>query len=150
VPALHARAIALSRRDRPQAAIEDLDRALHLSPNHERSLALAVNLLGSTDRRGHAAELANRLVALNPWVAEYHVMLARIHAVRREWPEVLQACRTALRLDPTNLPARMALILAARQLGDQALVRSEARTYLQLDASDAERRIVEAWLREAR
>ena len=44
----------------------------------------------------------------------------------------------------------MALILAARQLGDKALVRSEARTYLQLDASGAERRIVEAWLREAR
>jgi len=150
VPTLHARAIALSRRSRPREAIEDLDRALRLSPNHELSLALAVNLLGSTDRRDRAAELADRLVALNPWVAEYHVMRARLHAMKREWPEVTQACRAALRLDPTNLPARLALLLAARQLGDRALLRSEASAYLQLDPSDAERRIVETWLREAR
>jgi hypothetical protein len=150
VPTLHARAIALSRRNRPREAIEDLERALLLSPNHELSLALEVNLLASANRRDDAAELADRLVALNPWVAEYQVMRARIRAMRREWPEVMKASRAALRLDPTNLPARMALILAATQLGDRALVRSEASAYLQFDAGAAERRIVEAWLRQAR
>lgn len=150
VPALHARAVALSRRSRNEEAIEDLDRALGLSPDHERSLALAVDLLASANRRDRAAELADRLVALNPWAAEYQVMLARVHATRREWPEVVRACRAALRLDATNMPARLVLILAARQLGDKALIRSEAGAYLQLDPGDSARRVVEAWLREAR
>lgn len=148
--ALYARAIALSRRNRPEEAIEDLDRVLRLFPNRERSLALEVNLLASLDRSDKAVERADRLVALNPWFAEYHVLRARVHAVRREWPEVVRASRTALHLDPTNLKARMALILAARQLGDRDLVRSEASAFLQFDAGAAERRIVEAWLREAR
>jgi hypothetical protein len=54
-----------------------------------------------------------------------------------QWPLAIEACRSALRLDPTNLAARRLLIVGAVMTGDRALARTEYQAYLGFKPSDA-------------
>ncbi|MFO0890992.1 MAG: multiheme c-type cytochrome [Isosphaeraceae bacterium] len=148
--ALQAKIIALTLRGRRTEAIAAAQAALSLSPDHERTLALIVPLLGGAGRRDEAIALSRRLQAVNPLVSEYKVVLARLLAQAGRWSEATEVCRQAIGLNPLDLTARYVLIKAALEMGDRALARSEAETYLRFDLDEGERETIRRWLETVR
>jgi cytochrome c-type biogenesis protein CcmH/NrfG len=95
-------------------------------------------------RRDEALDFGRRLLAVDPWVARYHLSMAQIFTrgddwrpAAGDWRPAIDACRAALRLDPTNLEARRLLIVGAATTGDLPLARDEFRIYLGFDPPDA-------------
>lgn len=70
-------------RERHAAALPDLERALELSPRHTGALTGQALTLMALGRPGEAAVALRRALALNPWLAERH-LLPQLEALEEE------------------------------------------------------------------
>jgi tetratricopeptide (TPR) repeat protein len=144
VAARDALTTALALQDRPADALKVAQTVLTLEPRRERVLDLAMVLASQLQERDLALEFGRRTLAVDPWVSRYHLSMAQVYTrgddwrpAKGQWPPAIDACRAALKLDPTNLEARRLLIVGAVMTGDLTLARSEYRTYLAFDPPDA-------------
>jgi hypothetical protein len=140
-----ALATILAVQNRSAEALRAAKAVLTLEPNRERVLDLAMVLASRLHLRDDALEFGRRTLAVDPWVAKYYLSMAQVYSrgvdwrqAGGQWRPAIEACRTALRLDPTNLKARSLLIAGAVMTGDLTLARDEARTYLGFNPPDAE------------
>jgi Flp pilus assembly protein TadD len=86
-----------------------------------------------------ALAFARRALTVDPSASAHHLALAQLSAQRRAWPEAVDACRAALRLNPADLSARRLLVLSLVQLGDRSAARAESQIYLGFDPPDRDR-----------
>jgi tetratricopeptide (TPR) repeat protein len=105
---------------------------------------------GSPEFR-EAARAAERAVQLKPDLLPAHNLLAKIDDMRGDTAAVIQQCREALRLDPSDQSALFRLMRAVSKTGDtstaQALMRQVAEQHEHARAEESERlryKIVEA------
>jgi hypothetical protein len=139
-----ALATALELQGRPAEALTAAKALLAREPGREHALELAMVAASHLRRRDEALDFGRRLLAVDPWVARYHLSMAQIFTrgddwrpAGGDWRQAIDACRAVLRLDPTNLEARRLLIIGAATTGDLPLARDEFRIYLGFDPPDA-------------
>jgi Cytochrome c554 and c-prime len=140
-----ALAFVLASQNRFDEALKVASGVLAFEPRRERVLDLAMVLASQRHDRALALDFGRRTLAVNPWLARYHLSMAQIYTrgddwrpAKGQWQPAIDACRAALKLDPTNLEARRLLIVGAVMTGDLTLARSQYRTYLGFDPPDAE------------
>jgi len=143
--ACDALATALALQDRSAEALTAAKAVLALEPRRERALELAMVLASQLHRRDEALDFGRRTLAVDPWVARYHLSMAQLYTrggdwrpAGGNWRPAIDACRAALRLAPTNLEARRLLIVGAVMTGDLPLARGEFRIYLGFEPPDAD------------
>ncbi len=110
VPARAALAEVQAAQGRPREALAACEEALARAPRHEATLATAAALLQGLGKPQEAADYWRRAAEVNPWNSSYHTGLARALADRRDWAAAVEACRTAVRIDPASLQARALLV----------------------------------------
>jgi tetratricopeptide (TPR) repeat protein len=138
LPALEARACALWFLGRPKAAAEAYEAVLARSPEREVALAEMAQLASALHNHEAAIGYWQRVVAVNPWYSRYHYQLALVLAERQRWKEAVQACKTALRLNPANQETRYLLIGCLIRLGDKDQARTEFATLGALNPEEKE------------
>ena len=103
--ALHALAFAELKLDEPEAAIQNLGRAMVLAP---QNLTLAVSMadakLKEKDTKG-AEEVLKKASQDSPKSAEAAFFLGRFYGSQNRWPEAEQQFNRALSLDHQNADA---------------------------------------------
>lgn len=81
-------------------AIQYMDRALKLAPEHGGVLSNATNFMLSFGDPRKALDLANRLVALDPLRGINYIVQAGVLFVLRDYPRAIASNRKALELSP--------------------------------------------------
>jgi predicted CXXCH cytochrome family protein len=139
-----ALATALELQGRPAEALTAAKAVLEAEPGREHALELAMVAASQLRRRDEALGFGRRLLAVDPWVARYHLSMAQIltrgddwRPAGGDWRQAIDACRAVLRLEPTNLEARRLLVVGAATTGDMTLARDELRIYLGFEPPDA-------------
>jgi tetratricopeptide (TPR) repeat protein len=107
--------------------------ALNREPNRESALAGAAFLAARGGRRDEAIAFWRRALAISPWRVDYHTELALVLFQARDWRGAAQACREALRLNPTHIGVRKLLVRCALHLRDLETARTEFQTLLGFD-----------------
>ncbi|HZW33875.1 MAG TPA: tetratricopeptide repeat protein, partial [Isosphaeraceae bacterium] len=93
-------------------------------------------------RNDLALASARRLIAMNPWRADYHHLAALVLTEDRAWSAVIDACRASIRLNADDVEIRLLLVQALVRTGDMQAARAEFEIVLRHDPSraDAHRR----------
>jgi hypothetical protein len=138
VPAMEAKAHLLWMQGDTVEARATFQSALRSAPDHERILEMSAVLAQTLGRRDEALSLLRRAVALNPYCADYHRRLARLHADIGDWPEAGRSAQAALRLDMSLLETRLILIESLRRAGDRASAEAEFLRLLAFDPPNVE------------
>jgi Flp pilus assembly protein TadD len=84
-----------------------------------------------------------RAVKVNPWIWEYRHSLAKLLALRQDWPEALRECEAARALHPTNEPTLTLLISCLLRCGKKEQAQREFEKLLALNP--AEEKVLRAW-----
>jgi hypothetical protein len=139
-----ALASALAFQGKSADALNVTKAILEREPGRERLLELAMVLASNLHRPDEALDFGRRLLHVDPWISRYHLSMAQLYTrgndwqpAKGQWPPAIAACRSALRLDPTNLAARRLLIVGAVLTGDETLASSEYHAYLSFNPPDA-------------
>jgi Flp pilus assembly protein TadD len=138
VPAREAESYALWLCGVPEDALAAYEALLAQEPERERALADAARLAAQLGRRDAAVEFGRRAVRVNPYNPEYHALLARALTESGRAAEAADEARAAIRLDPTDVATRQALITAAVRGGDPDLARREFDDLLALRPPDSD------------
>jgi Flp pilus assembly protein TadD len=129
VPVLKAKGTALARQGRAAEALKTFEELLALVPRHEEALTWAGSLAEQRGPPERAEAYWRRAVEVNPYLADYHLGLARVLARRRQWEQAAQEASTASRIDPTRLDARRLLLFCYLRLGKREQARAEWEAY---------------------
>jgi tetratricopeptide (TPR) repeat protein len=108
--AMEARADALAMLIRPREALAAYEAVLTRSPRRELALVGAVQVASELRQWEQALDYARRLVAINPWIPDYHRNLAVLLAQQQRWDETQTQCQAWIRIDPMNADARIVWI----------------------------------------
>ncbi len=138
VLAMEAKAHLLWMQSYPVEARDVFQSALRTAPDQERILETSAILAQTLGRRDEALSLLRRVVALNPYCADYHRRLAQLHAEAGDWPAAGRSARTALGLDMSLIETRLILIESLRRAGDRAGAEAEFRRLLAFNPPNAE------------
>jgi Flp pilus assembly protein TadD len=136
LPAWEAAGLALGQLGRAEEGLAALRSALAKAPTQESALARAAALAAQVGRREEAIAYWRRAIAINPWLSYYHAELALQYSLRHDWRQAAEACRQALRLNPSNVAVRRLLVECSFRLGDLQAARVEFETVLGFDPSD--------------
>jgi predicted CXXCH cytochrome family protein len=136
LPACHFRGDALWTHGRAEDALEVYESVLAQEPRRELSLNRAAALALRLKRPDLAETYARRSLEVNPWRWQTYHDLATAHVLRQDWGGAAEACRQALKVQPTSLPCRSLLIACHLRLGDGHRARAEFETYLLLHPPD--------------
>ena len=79
-----------------------------------------------------------RLLAVNPWQAHYHVDYGRLLLRRRQWTAAADAGRSALRINPAHVRARQILIEALLRAGERDQAQREFEALLAVTPPERE------------
>jgi Flp pilus assembly protein TadD len=148
VAAREAQGLSLALLGRSAEAFAALEATLALDPVRERVLAATTAQAARLGRHEEALALARRTLDVNPWVSDYHLRMAALLAQRGEWRPAIDACLSALHLNPANLSVRRLLITCYLRQGDTTRARAECRTLIGFDPPD--RPQLERWLAGSR
>jgi Flp pilus assembly protein TadD len=77
-----------------------------------------------------------RAIKISPWRADYQAELGPLYFKIRDWRSAAEACREALRLDPTNLVVRHFLVRSELHLGNVEAARRELQILLGFNPPD--------------
>jgi hypothetical protein len=129
-------AYALGSLGRDAEAMTAFQRSLSAEPARESALVGAAYLSVKMDRRQDAIAYWQRVIAVNPWRSDYHGELALAYFHERRWRASADACRAALRLNPSWVEVRKWLVRCLLAMGDSEAARSELETVLAFDPPD--------------
>jgi Flp pilus assembly protein TadD len=107
--------------------------ALQLAPNRENVLVDLGQLNQRIGQRAAAVGYLQRAVAVNPYISSYHAGLAQLYGSLGEWAKSVEACQSALRLNPADWETRMMLVMAYLRTGDRQRAQAEFEEFVQLD-----------------
>jgi tetratricopeptide (TPR) repeat protein len=134
--AWEAKGSALALQRRMTEALAAFETALANAPERETALAQAVLLAEALGQRDKSVAYLRRLIAVNPWIAEYHYKLSELLSRRGAWQDAFEECEMALRLNPNHDPTRILFITCCVRCGKQDLARSELQTLVALNPKD--------------
>jgi Flp pilus assembly protein TadD len=123
-------------RGHPVDGLAACEKVLTMVPGRETTLFLAATLASSLKRWDAARSYAERAVKVNPWMWEYHEMLARAYAQAGDWTGAAAACRRALELNPSSVPVRSLLMTSYLRTGNKEAARAEFEVYLKFVPAD--------------
>jgi Flp pilus assembly protein TadD len=146
VAAWEAKGTALAVQGRPKEAMAAFETALAKAPKRESTLDFAAELAEKMGRATDAITYLKRLRVVNPWMWEYRYRLCRLLAQRREWQSALDEGDAALRLNLTNEPTRILVVLCCLRCGKEDRARYELQTLLALNPR--KERALRAWFTE--
>ena len=109
-PAWEAKGTVLWLLGRREESLSAFRTALAMAPNREETLVATATRAAQSGKRDEALSDFARAIAINPFRADYHQVVALIHSQRQEWNPAIEASRDSLRLNPSNHEARMLLI----------------------------------------
>jgi tetratricopeptide (TPR) repeat protein len=115
----------LGRLRRPAEGLAAYKKAVAQEPTRQIALEGAAYLSFESVRYKDSIEFWKQAIAVNPWRSDYHVEIAAAALQLRDWRAAAQACRDALRLNPTLVPARKWLVQCELELGNVGAARSE-------------------------
>jgi hypothetical protein len=137
VAAGEARGYALWTLGRLAEARQAMEQTLARAPRREVALYDAVRLMITLNQSDAALRYCRRLLEVSPGDDRGHALLAKLLADRGRWPEALRACRTALRLDPSSVGARMVLVAWHLHRGNKKHARAEFELLLAMRPANA-------------
>jgi len=132
-PALEAKGTVLWLLGRRQESLSAFQAPLAQTPNDEGSLVAAGTRAARLARREEALDDFRRAIAINPWRADYHQVVALLYFERGEWNAAIEAAGDSLRLNPSNHEARMLLIESLLRLDRRSEARREFEILLAHD-----------------
>ena len=94
------------------------------------------SLSSQAGRHQDAIDYWQRAIAVNPWRSGYFTELARVELQLRDWRAAAEACRQALRLNPSSLQVRKWLVQCYLHLGNVEAARREFEILLGFDPPD--------------
>jgi tetratricopeptide (TPR) repeat protein len=118
-----ARGRALERLGRSHEALASFQVGLQLDPGSESLLLDVANRQLLAGETVAALPLLHRLIAINPWRADYHTLLATGLSNSRDWKAAAEACRAALALNAFDTDARVMLVRALFEAHDRGAER---------------------------
>lgn len=127
---------ALGTLGRAADGLAVLESVLKDAPDRESARVNAALLAGRSDATDRAIEHWQRAITLNPLPSAYHASLALQLNRAGRWAEAIDASRRALRLNPSSLPAWMALIEAEARSGSPDRARADYNRMLEFDPPD--------------
>jgi Flp pilus assembly protein TadD len=132
LPAWRAKAQALALLDRRTEALAAYETSLSQEEESEVALQGAAMLAEQLGRTEVATTYWRRAVAVDPWQPAYRASLAQLLVRQGAWAEAGPHLEAWLRLDPSNVEARMLLARYWLRCGDRARARAELATIEQL------------------
>src|SRR5207244_4838372 len=136
VAAWEAKGGALSLQGRMTESLAAFETALANAPEREIALAQAAVVAEAIGRPDKCLDYLRRLVAVNPWISEYHYKLSELLSRRSEWQNALDECETALRLNPSHEPTRILFITCCLRCGKKDRAWSELQTLVALNPKE--------------
>ena len=136
--AWQARGYALWQQNIKEEARVSFESALRLAPEHETTLTFAASLAAELGQHDNAIALWQRALAANPWTARSHYELARLFALRLQWPKAAEEANAVLRLNPFHLEARKLLVVCYQQMRKKTQARAEFDRLIELNPPDQE------------
>ena len=107
-----------------------------MEPNREPTIVGAAFLAAQAGQPEDAASYWRRAIAKSPYRSDYHAELAALCFQTRDWRAASDACRAALRLNPTDVGTRMLLVRTYLRLKNPQAARDEFETLLGFDLPD--------------
>ncbi len=138
-----AKGNALSLQGRMTESLAAFETALANAPEREITLAQAAVVAEAIGRPDKSVAYLRRLVAVNPWISEYHYKLSELLSRRSEWQNALDECETAVRLNPSDKPTRILLITCCLRCGKKDRAWSELQTLVGLNPK--EEMVLRSW-----
>jgi protein O-GlcNAc transferase len=141
-----ALAQTLRLNGRPDAAREELDAALALAPDSIPGWIELAQLEHDLGRRAEAEAALRELIRLDPVRPQFHLGLGNALRDQSRWAEARDEYTSAVALDPTLRPARLALAqaLLAGDTTDPARALAEAQTLLSSVPGDTDAMAIKA------
>lgn len=131
--ALLGLAYVLSQRGRHREALQLADKVLARSTNHETALEQAVGYADKAGEREKALEYGTRLIAVNPHITRYRVLLIRLLTLQKEFDRAIAECREALHSNPASVAVRSLLVTCYLKTGQMERAREEFAIILKLN-----------------
>ena len=107
-----------------QGRLADADREAHLALADPETRAVAYSVLGTIrvqqKRLAESVVFLQKAVQIEPRLIGAHLTLAQVYLLQRKPQAALRNFQRVLELDPSNVPARLALGRAAMEKGDYA------------------------------
>jgi hypothetical protein len=129
--------------------LDAAEKAARLAPESEVALTQLAEAALAAGRADRTAEVATRLVAMNPSSVEPLLLRARAFAEQNDWEKAESDCRAALRIHPLHQGARLLLGICRHHRGDPAGGRREAETAATLATSPQQAAALRDWYRRA-
>jgi tetratricopeptide (TPR) repeat protein len=129
---------SLWRLGRRAESFAALQRGLRASPGQEAILVDYATRASQLKRNDLALASARRLIAMNPWRADYHHLAALVLTENYAWSEAVDACRASMRLNADDLEIRLLLVQALVRTGDAPAAQAELEIAVRCDPSHAD------------
>lgn len=121
------------------------ERAVILEPNSEFALDELVEAAMDIKRYDRAAEAADRLVSMNPRAIDHLVSRATLRLAMKEWEKAAEDSQAALKIQPLNVQARLALAASMLRTGDRDGAIKQADTAIELTTQARQRALYRDW-----
>lgn len=121
------------------------ERAVILEPNAEFALAELVEAAMDIKRFDRAAEAVDRLVGINPRSVDHLVSRATLRLAMKEWEKAAEDSQAALKIQPLNVQARLALAASMLRTGDRDGAIKQADTAIELTTQARQRAVYRDW-----
>jgi tetratricopeptide (TPR) repeat protein len=131
-------ALAYQRLDDDGSAVDELKRAIELSPRDGRTLYYLGELYIRRRRTAQAQECFQRAVELNPLLEDAYLRLGDWAIEERDLPTAQARFQIAVALSPDSLAPRAKLALAMQLQGNLAGAEKELRELLKRDPDNQE------------
>ena len=123
---------ALWRDNRPREALARLEKAIQRTPRFESALQNAALVALELKETKRSIDYWDRVLALNPYVWQYHAYRGQALAQQKQLAAAVDACEAALQLNPFEPLTRMLLIDCLVHLDQRQRARDEVEVLLAL------------------
>src|SRR5205807_5544700 len=123
--AWEAKGWMLSMKGLGNEALNAFDKALEITPDREMSLLLASGQAEQLNQHESAIAYLRRLIAINPWISDYHLSLAKQLAATQDWQGALTESEAVMKLNPFSPDGLKLLITSCFRLGEDGRAQRE-------------------------
>jgi predicted CXXCH cytochrome family protein len=123
---------------RKEAALAAVEKALSLAPQREETLVALARLTTEMDRHAEARTAWTKVLAVNPWFADYHYELQKLLVQDKDWQAAAEQGRAVQRLNPFVPEAQALLVETYLAMGRREDARAECAKLRVLSPAKAE------------